>query len=122
MKLGTRTIGEGICVIDVSGEIDVYTSPRLKQQINGCFNNRQYRIVVNLTEAEYLDASALGILISGLKGCREQNGTLLLICPKPRVLKIFEITGLNKIFEIFLTTEEALEKIGATEQASPAPA
>ncbi len=68
-------------------------------------------IIVNLTAVDYLDSTALGVLIGGLKRLRERDGILDLICPNPRIKRIFEITGLDKIFDIYATEEEARKKL-----------
>src|SRR5256885_16349233 len=111
LRVETRTPREGITVISLGGEVDVYTSPRLKQEILDLLNGGTSKLVVDLTGVEYLDSTGLGVLIGGLKRARERDGDLKLICDNLRILRIFEITGLTKIFDIFRTESEALEKL-----------
>ncbi len=100
-------------MIDLEGEVDVYTAPQLKQQIITLLDSGIKHVIVNLSAVDYLDSTALGVLIGGLKRLRERNGTLDLICPNQRIKRIFEITGLDKIFDIFPNEEEALAKVQA---------
>jgi anti-sigma B factor antagonist len=111
LKVETRTVRDGVAVIALSGEADVYTSPRIKQEIVDLLNNGTHKIVVDLSGVEYLDSTGLGVLIGGLKRARERDGDLKLVCDNSRILRIFEITGLTKIFDIHRSEAEALEKL-----------
>jgi anti-sigma B factor antagonist len=116
LKVETRSLNQ-TTVIDLEGEVDVYTAPHLKQRIIDLLDSGAKHVTVNLSNVDYLDSTALGVLIGGLKRLRERNGTLDLICPNPRIKRIFEITGLDKIFDIYNTEEEVLQKIGEKEGA-----
>ncbi len=98
-------------VIDVQGEIDVYTSPRVKETINELIEKEHYNLIINLEEVRYIDSTGLGVLIGALKKVREHNGSINLICTNPQIKKIFNITGLVKIFGIFKNVEEAVNSI-----------
>ena len=114
LKVDTRPVNNA-SMIDLEGEVDVYTAPQLKQQIINMLDSGVYHVIVNLSNVEYLDSTALGVLIGGLKRLRERNGTLDLICPNPRIRRIFEITGLDKIFDIYSTEEDAIAKVESKE-------
>jgi len=111
LRVETRSPREGVAVIALSGEADVYTSPRVKQEIVDLLNSGTTKLVVDLTGVEYLDSTGLGVLIGGLKRAREREGDLKLICDNVRILRIFEITGLTKIFDIHRSEADALEKL-----------
>jgi len=108
LKMNTQTVGKCSSIIALEGEVDVYTAPQLKQQIISMLDNDITKIIVDLTSVDYLDSTALGVLIGGLKRLRERDGSLNLICPNPRIRRIFEITGLDKIFDIYQTQDEAV--------------
>jgi len=116
LKVNTRSI-HAASIIDLEGEVDVYTAPQLKQQIINLLDKGVRHVVVNLTAVDYLDSTALGVLIGGLKRLRERNGALDLICPNPRIKRVFEITGLDRIFDIYATEDEAAEKLKPKEGA-----
>ena len=111
LRVETRQPREGVAVIALAGEVDVYTSPRVKQEIVNLLNSDVTRMVVDLTGVEYLDSTGLGVLIGGLKRARERDGDLKLICDNVRILRIFEITGLTKIFDIVPTEAEAVARL-----------
>ena len=99
---------EGWAVLAVGGEIDVATAPRLREQLISLVNDGQHRIVVDLTAVEFLDSTGLGVLVGALKRVRTHDGDLALVCDEPRILKVFEITGLTKVFAMFDTVDGAV--------------
>ena len=111
-KMEIRTLDQGFPVIELEGEVDVYTAPQLKQQVIGVLESGAKELVVDLTKVDYLDSTALGVLIGGLKRMREVDGNMILVCPSPRIRRVFEITGLDKIFLIYNTQEEAQGALG----------
>jgi anti-sigma B factor antagonist len=108
----TRAVESEPPIIELEGEVDVYTAPQLKQQMISLLESGAKELVVDLTKVDYLDSTALGVLIGGLKRMRERDGNMVLVCPSPRIRRVFEITGLDKIFEIFNTPEDATESMG----------
>jgi anti-sigma B factor antagonist len=112
LTIVARTPNETTCVLSIEGEVDVFTSPRLKQEIVERAESGTKRLIVDLSKVEYLDSTGLGVLIGGLKRFREVEGNLALLGPGMRILRIFEITGLDKIFDIYQSEEEAAAKEG----------
>ena len=108
LKLGHRAQG-GIEVIDVQGEIDMYTAPRLRELLIDLVSRGSYQLVVNLDKVGFLDSTGLGVLVGGLKRVRAHDGSLDLVCTQERILKIFRITGLTKVFGIHDTVDEAIK-------------
>jgi anti-sigma B factor antagonist len=99
---------DDIEIVDVEGEIDVYTAPRLRELLIDLVNNGHYQLVVNMEKVEFLDSTGLGVLVGGLKRVRAHDGSLDLVCTQERILKIFRITGLTKVFGIHDTVDEAI--------------
>jgi anti-sigma B factor antagonist len=87
-------------VLQVGGEIDVATAPRLREQLIRLVNDQKYRIVVDLEGVDFIDSTGLGVLIGALKRVRTHDGDLGLICTDARIVKVFEITGLSQVFQI----------------------
>src|ERR1022692_203540 len=106
LKLDHHT-KDGIEVVDVEGEIDVYTAPRLRELLIELVNSGFYQLVVKMEKVEFLDSTGLGVLVGGLKRVRAHDGSLDLVCTQERILKIFRITGLTKVFGIHDTVDEA---------------
>src|SRR5207248_9099888 len=67
-----------------------------------------HQVVVDLEGVDFLDSTGLGVLVGGLKRLRSHDGDMILVCTQPRILKVFEITGLTKVFAIFDTVDAAL--------------
>jgi anti-sigma B factor antagonist len=108
LKLGHHT-KDGIEIVEVEGEIDVYTAPRLRELLIELVNTGFYQLVVNMEKVEFLDSTGLGVLVGGLKRVRAHDGSLDLVCTQERILKIFRITGLTKVFGIHDTVDEAIK-------------
>ncbi len=109
MDLGLDvTDHDGITVLAVRGEVDVYTAPRLREKLVELVSQGKYRIVVDLENVEFLDSTGLGVLVGGLKRLRSHDGDLSLVCTQHRILKVFEITGLTKVFAIQDSVEAAV--------------
>jgi anti-sigma B factor antagonist len=104
----TTREAEGRTVVSVAGEIDVYTAPRLREEITELVAAGSYDLVIDMSAVEFLDSTGLGVLVGGLKKVRAHEGSLQLVCNQERLLKIFRITGLAKVFVIHDTAEGAL--------------
>ena len=107
LTLAVRDEGDRTVVV-VGGEIDVYTAPKLREQLIDLVGVGRYRLVVDLEAVDFLDSTGLGVLVGGLKRVRAHDGSLSLVCTQDRILKIFRITGLTKVFPIHATVAEAL--------------
>jgi len=107
LSLETREV-DGRTIIAVGGEIDVYTAPKLRDKITELVAAGTYHLVVDMEAVEFLDSTGLGVLVGGLKKVRAHDGSLHLICHQDRLLKIFRITGLSKVFVIHESAEAAL--------------
>lgn len=100
---------DGVCTMSLSGEVDVYTAPRLKESLVEQVESGCTRIIVDLDGVGFIDSSGLGVLVGGLRRAKERDGTIRLVCTRDNILKIFRITGLDKVFAIFENAEEARE-------------
>ena len=101
------TVGDRT-VVEVGGEIDVYTAPKLREQLVELVNDGSYHLVVDMEGVDFLDSTGLGVLVGGLKRVRAHEGSLRLVCNQERILKIFRITGLTKVFPIHTSVDEAV--------------
>jgi anti-sigma B factor antagonist len=99
---------QGTCTVIVSGEVDVYTSPQLKSALveaaddGGCSV-----VVVDMDKVTFIDSSGLGVLVGALRRVREAGGDLRVVCGRENVVKIFRITGLDRVFAMFASVDEA---------------
>ena len=103
-----RWQGETAEVIDVAGEIDVATAPQLHALLIDLTSKNSCQLVVNLAKVEFLDSSGAGVLVGAAKRVRAHDGSLDLVCTQARILKVFKITGLTKVFAIHQTVDQAI--------------
>ncbi len=108
MDLGLDvTEHDGATVLAVRGEVDVYTAPRLREKLVELVSQGKYRIIVDLEGVDFLDSTGLGVLVGALKRVRSNDGELSLVCTQPRIRKVFEVTGLTKVFSLFDSVDDA---------------
>ncbi|CAN5751532.1 MAG TPA: STAS domain-containing protein [Actinomycetota bacterium] len=94
-------------VVSVSGEIDVYTAPKLREKLIELVSEGTYDVIVDLEKVDFLDSTGLGVLVGALKRVKAHDGSLALVCTQDKILKIFKITGLTKVFPIHSSVDEA---------------
>jgi anti-sigma B factor antagonist len=105
-------------VLAVRGEIDLFTAPELKQVLAESIEAGRVRIVVDLTDTTFLDSTALGVLIGAVKRLRSRDGALAIVNIDENIAKTFEITGLDQIFTIVPTREEAVDAVDPARDAA----
>ncbi|MFL5799313.1 MAG: STAS domain-containing protein [Actinomycetota bacterium] len=107
LDIGTR--GDS-SIVTLVGEIDVYTAPRLRQALIDLVSQGATDIVVDMERVDFLDSTGLGVLVGGLKRVKSADGDLRLVVTQDRIMKIFDITGLSKVFPIHGSLDEALQR------------
>src|SRR5262245_58632973 len=116
-EVKTDKVDESTYVIALSGEVDLYTAPEFKQQLLDVIAQGGKDVVVDFSNTTFIDSTTLGVLVGGVKRLRGQDGRLLLVSSDRNITKIFEITGLDRVFTIYPTRDEALAKTGASAQS-----
>jgi len=104
----------GHYVIAARGEIDLFTAPELKKVLTDAIEDGGLRLVLDLSDVTFLDSTALGVLIGAVKRLRSRGGALALVNTDTSIAKTFQITGLDQIFTILPTREEALAALDDT--------
>jgi anti-sigma B factor antagonist len=107
LSLSSEMVGDRR-VLDVAGEVDVYSAPSLRERVTALLQPESMHLVVDLTRISFIDSTGLGVLVAGQNRAGELGGGLSLVCQQERVLKLFRITGLDQVFAIFPTLPEAL--------------
>src|SRR3984957_1224745 len=95
-------------VVAVGGEIDVYSAPKLREKLINLVESGSYHLIIDMEAVEFLDSTGLGVLVGGLKRVRAHDGWIDLVCTQGRILRIFRITGLSRVFSIYETVPEAV--------------
>jgi len=98
----------GLMICRVEGEIDINTAPDIKKAFEKILAKREPKVVVNLSKVTYVDSSGLATLVEILKNMRSYGGKLKLTNLSPKIRSLFEITKLEKLFDIIAEEEEAV--------------
>lgn len=95
-------------MLEVAGEVDIYTAPKLREKLVELIDAGNDRIVVDLEGVGFMDSTGLGSLVAGLKRIRERDGELAIVCTREPVLKVLSITGLDRVFPVHDSLGNAL--------------
>jgi anti-sigma B factor antagonist len=111
LYLETEELGEGRYVIALAGEVDLYTSPELKEELARIIEQGPAHVVIDLTATTFIDSTALGVLIRGVDQLRARGqGRLSVVCTDRDINRIFEVTGLDRVFEVYASRADALHE------------
>lgn len=108
----------GYTILSPHGEIDFATGPALKESITDALVGGDVHVVVDLQGVDFIESTGLGALIGSRRRAQALDGSLSLARVDPRVLKVFKITGLDKVFSIFDTVEAATADAPAGDDAT----
>jgi anti-sigma B factor antagonist len=112
----TEQLGDDAFVISLAGEVDLYTAPEFKQQLLEVIGQGGKQVIVDFSETTFIDSTTLGVLVGGVKRLRTNDGQLSLVCSDRNITKIFEITGLDRVFTIYPTRDEAVAQVKSADQ------
>jgi len=112
----TEQVDGGAYVISLAGEVDLYTAPEFKQQLLDVIGQGGKEVIVDFSNTTFIDSTTLGVLVGGVKRLRSNDGQLALVCSDRNITKIFEITGLDRVFTIYPTRDDAIARVGASSQ------
>jgi anti-sigma B factor antagonist len=107
-SIDDRRLDDDTHVIAVAGEVDLFTAPEFKERVMAPIAADVERVVVDLSDASFIDSSSLGVLIGAHRRLRARGGRLMVACDDSAILKTFRVTGLDSVFTIAPTVEEAL--------------
>ena len=110
LEINTEIVDQNVFV-NIEGEVDLYSSPKVRTKIFDLVKKKVPVILINLEKVKYMDSSGVATLIEGLQQCNKYNGRFALFGLQDNVREVFELTRLDKIFEIHSDRESALKKI-----------
>lgn len=102
-------------VLAVGGDLDVAAAPALRQAVMAAVSSGETRLVLDLTGVGFIDSFGIGAVVGSLKRVRQRGGELALVCPEPRVRRVFELCDLDRI----LTLHRRLDDIGDSPEPGP---
>jgi anti-sigma B factor antagonist len=106
--VSAERLGDGLGVVHVSGEVDMYTAPQLKQSMLTLIDEGASRVVIDLSAVTFIDSTALGVLIGGVRRLHSGGGAMALVVTGRPVQRVLSITGLDRVFTIHATLDEAV--------------
>ena len=112
----TEQLGDDAFVISLAGEVDLYTAPEFKQQLLEVIGQGGKQVIVDFSDTTFIDSTTLGVLVGGVKRLRTNEGQLSLVCSDRNITKIFEITGLDRVFTIYPTRDEAVSRVKSADK------
>lgn len=107
MNIERAVVAEQIPVLRLSGELDLSSVPDARRAIRALIEEEQVNFIINLTNLDFIDSSGLGVLVGGLARVREKQGEIKIACANRRILRVFEMTRLTQLFEIYQDEESA---------------
>lgn len=114
MELSVTERTDGTVHVDVGGAVDVYTAAQLRSALDAVISRGHTRLIVDLDDVDFLDSTGLGVLVARLKLVRVQDGWIRLVCSAEKILRVLRITGLDKVFPIHETIDQAAQDPGAS--------
>jgi anti-sigma B factor antagonist len=100
---------DDVAVVELQGELDIYTAPQFKEALTQGVQEGATCVIVDLAKVTFLDSIALGVVVDGAKAVTARGGTLDIVCTDEHTRRIFTITGLDQILDIYPSRGEALE-------------
>jgi len=104
-----RRVADGIHLVAVTGEIDLFTAPEFKQRMGTPIEEGVGRLIVDLSGTTFIDSSSLGVLIGAHRRLKQRNGSLVVVCDNDTIVKTFKITGLDGVFTLVRSLDDALD-------------
>jgi anti-sigma B factor antagonist len=106
---GVETVGGGgpVVTIAVHGQADLHTAPQLRDAMTGAIDGGATSLIVDLSDATFVDSMTLGVLLGAVKRLRPHGGKVSVVCVSPHIRRIFEITLLDRVFALHETLEDA---------------
>jgi anti-sigma B factor antagonist len=111
VSLSDEAVDADTQLLRARGELDLYAAPELKRRLASAIDAGKTRIVVDLTDASFMDSTALGVLLGALKRLRVRDGTLAVASEQPTILRILEVTGMNQVLDLHKTADDALTAV-----------
>jgi anti-sigma B factor antagonist len=108
LRAHVKEVG-GVPLVELEGEIDLSTAAVFKETVYEVIEAGKADVVIDLNGLEFMDSTGLGVLVAALKKTRTEGGSIKLICGKRNILKVFTITGLDKVFSIYDNLQRCLD-------------
>ena len=109
--IGEEEIDGGVQVIRVGGDLDFNAAPQLKETIGRRIAGGGRQLIIDLSDAAFIDSTGIGVIAGGLERATESGGTLAVVCDEPNVIRIFEVVGLDGLIPLHRSREDAVSSL-----------
>ena len=113
-SITTAQVGPESYVVALTGDVDMYEAPALERDFAAIASRGGRRVIVDFSSADFIDSTVLKLLVREVKRLRPGGGDLLVVSADPRILRAFEITGLDRMFTIQPSLTQAVAAGAAT--------
>lgn len=113
MNIGQQALADGIFLVQVQGRLDQTLNAQLEEALNLLLQDGHVRLIVDLTETNYINSGGLRCLVSAWRQARQQNGNLVLCGLNGRLQEIFSMVGFDKVFKIYTDCQGAQQAINS---------
>jgi anti-sigma B factor antagonist len=107
---------DNVIILNLTGRFDSRMAPSVRDWIDRTLANTGNQQVINLTEVSFMDSTALSVLVTGMKRCREGKGDLVICGTPPQLQVIFQVTRLDRIFRMCANEADAVNAFTQSEQ------
>ena len=111
LTVQSERLDEGAHLITLAGELDLYSVDGFRAALDDALDDGAERVVVDLTHVDFIDSVALGVLANGMKRLRSSGGGLGVVSGNPQIVRVFEITGLDRMLVLARSLDEALARL-----------
>lgn len=107
-SVSSERLDDDLGVVTLSGEVDIFTAPRFKDALVELLDDGVRRLVVDLAAVTFIDSTALGVLIGGVRRVHAAGGAMTIVVTTRPVERVLTVTGLDRVFSMHETREEAV--------------
>jgi anti-sigma B factor antagonist len=109
-RIDQESLAPDVTVIKLGGDVDFYAAPELNERLLTA-SDRGPKLLVDLTHTSFIDMTTLGLFLSAVRRLRPRGGSLTVLCPDPSMRRVFRVVGLDRIFAVEETLDEALDRL-----------
>jgi anti-sigma B factor antagonist len=111
-RIDEERVGSATVVLALHGEADMRIASELQDRLGEVIDEGSVAVVLDLSDASFLDSTTLGVLLGAMKRLRARGGRFRIVAPKAEIRRIFELTLLDRVFELDRSRREALAAAG----------
>lgn len=111
LSITRKMLSNGVAHISLSGFLDAHTFEQLEKAFNDLFDEKVFKVIVDLSKLDYISSAGVGVFISAISNAQDNGGNVVLTNPVPNVREVFDLLGLSQIFPFAVDMKSALEAL-----------